>query len=37
VDERVLTVEKLREEYVRVLSEFRQDREDEVSLGMAPP
>jgi hypothetical protein len=37
VDKRVLTVEQLREEHIRVILELRQNREDEVSFGMAPP
>ncbi|MEK6321899.1 MAG: hypothetical protein AABN33_09465 [Acidobacteriota bacterium] len=37
VDERVLTVKELCQEDVRVLSELRQDGEDEASLRMAPP
>ncbi|MEK6285018.1 MAG: hypothetical protein AABO57_04690 [Acidobacteriota bacterium] len=37
VDESVFTVKELRDQDVRVLGEFRQDGEDEVSLRMTPP
>jgi hypothetical protein len=37
MDERVLTMQELREEDVRVIRKLRQDSEDETSLRMAPP
>jgi hypothetical protein len=37
VDQRVLAIEQLRGEDIRMLGELRQDGEDEVSLGMTPP
>jgi hypothetical protein len=37
VNQRVLPIEELREQNVRMIGEFRQDGEDEVSLGMTPP